>query len=813
MPVVGTHIGVGRLLESGGATVPVARPAPVMPASDSLTLTRGEPDGTIVGVVRATNHVTAAPGYAFVELVPGLSIHSVTGTVTITDAEALVVGGIEVGVSATNVTGGAFTLVTIVIFEELQAPIMPSAVSITFSEGISDLTIVGQAQALNHNEAQPIEYAFETPVPGLSINPASGFILVSDSALISFGETSVSVSASNPAGTAFTTLTLLISALPSSDKIFYVSLDGNDLNVGNSDATAWQTIDKVNATTFEPGSVIMFRGGDVFLDQLSLVAGQHYGDAIEGPVRFTSYGSGRATHRPSSNSDNGLSAVNPEYVEISDLNFIGAGRDTSTASGISMVTTTADAVRRTGVTIRRCEITGFGNDGVVFWSDASDDSPSGIDHILLEDVDVHHCCGTGSTTGGNGIVFLSNAYGLALNEPSFYRPILRRCRVWENPGKAGMAKSSGSGILLGQCSGALIEFGETYLNGSGNTFATGPAGIRLNDCVDSIVQFCNSHDNATGVGTSDGGGIDIDAGCQRCIVQYCYSSNNSGPGLQLNQSASSGSLLPLSDNHIRFNISEDDGAEDTTNKGGVLVSSIEAVNQPYNYIYNNTIRSSRADARGVFIGTNPDRFTSSVLANNIFQLTGAGSQAIRSDTSTVPGVTCLANLYDTPSLSIKWGATTYTSMASWRAAYPTQETISSADVSISGDPLFAGPVPVGSIFGLNLSSLSAYQIGVSSLARDEGVNLETLFGIEMGLRDFFNGSLPPIGLDIGAHVSDDELVLYYTSEMSGSYSAIDGTVMGSMAVFYGNRDIEFNIVFAQTNITAPIDTVVGEIDP
>jgi hypothetical protein len=35
--------------------------------------------------------------------------------------------------------------------------------------------------------------------------------------------------------------------------IYYIKIDGSDNQSGLSDASAWQTISKVNATTFSPG--------------------------------------------------------------------------------------------------------------------------------------------------------------------------------------------------------------------------------------------------------------------------------------------------------------------------------------------------------------------------------------------------------------------------------------------------------------------------------------------------------------------------------------------------------------------------------
>jgi parallel beta-helix repeat protein len=51
---------------------------------------------------------------------------------------------------------------------------------------------------------------------------------------------------------------------------YYVSNAGNDANAGLSPASPWQTLAKVNATTFTPGDQILFNRGDTFYGSLLL---------------------------------------------------------------------------------------------------------------------------------------------------------------------------------------------------------------------------------------------------------------------------------------------------------------------------------------------------------------------------------------------------------------------------------------------------------------------------------------------------------------------------------------------------------------
>jgi hypothetical protein len=68
---------------------------------------------------------------------------------------------------------------------------------------------------------------------------------------------------------------------------YYVSADGNDASDGRSTASAWNSIDKVNAKVLVAGDQILFRRGDVFRGQINL----RYSGQAEQPIVFGAYGS------------------------------------------------------------------------------------------------------------------------------------------------------------------------------------------------------------------------------------------------------------------------------------------------------------------------------------------------------------------------------------------------------------------------------------------------------------------------------------------------------------------------------------------
>lgn len=70
---------------------------------------------------------------------------------------------------------------------------------------------------------------------------------------------------------------------------YYVDASvGNDSNDGRSPAAAWQTIARVNRSTFQPGDSILFKNGGVWREQLNITKSGAPGN----PITFGSYGSG-----------------------------------------------------------------------------------------------------------------------------------------------------------------------------------------------------------------------------------------------------------------------------------------------------------------------------------------------------------------------------------------------------------------------------------------------------------------------------------------------------------------------------------------
>lgn len=69
---------------------------------------------------------------------------------------------------------------------------------------------------------------------------------------------------------------------------YYVSATGSDSNSGLTEVLAWQTLDKVNASSFSPGDEILFKRGDTFYGKIVISNSGSSGN----PITYGSYGFG-----------------------------------------------------------------------------------------------------------------------------------------------------------------------------------------------------------------------------------------------------------------------------------------------------------------------------------------------------------------------------------------------------------------------------------------------------------------------------------------------------------------------------------------
>jgi hypothetical protein len=81
---------------------------------------------------------------------------------------------------------------------------------------------------------------------------------------------------------------LLLISLQAGATNYYISNAGSDAANGLTTGTSWQTIAKVNASSFSPGDQILFKTGDTWIEQLKV----SWSGSIGNPIIISSYGSG-----------------------------------------------------------------------------------------------------------------------------------------------------------------------------------------------------------------------------------------------------------------------------------------------------------------------------------------------------------------------------------------------------------------------------------------------------------------------------------------------------------------------------------------
>ncbi|GAC1421759.1 MAG: hypothetical protein NVS1B13_14860 [Flavisolibacter sp.] len=514
--------------------------------------------------------------------------------------------------------------------------------------------------------------------------------------------------------------------LKAQNKTYFISATGNDTKSGLTQGEAWASITKVNATHFQSGDRILFEGGKIFPGSIDLANSKNSNPSI--PIVFSSYGNGLATIN--GGSAIGFYAFNIGGITIHKLNFKGDPA-TNGADGINFYMKLGTS-NLTDINIDSVEVSGFGGVGIAIGTD----STRGYQRVNLT-----HCLVHNNTMAGMDIY----GYGDAYSNSDIH---IGYCKAYNNLG-APSNHPTGNGIVVSGLDNAIIEYSEAYNNGQNNTFnAGGPVGIWTYNANHVIIQYCESHHNMAGSRT-DGGGFDIDGGSQNCLIQYCYSHDNEGAGFALFEYGSSN---PFINNTIRYNISQNDGRN---NSYGAL--SFWGGPKPItnSFAYNNTVFLD--NTTGVVNGTPAavqvisGNLSNILVANNIFYTTGAASLISSPFATPVKAnIEFRNNNYFSAGMpNFTWGSQKYNSLPAWRAGSG-EESNASASTGFNVDPLLNAPgsgSTVGPADGNTLSFLTGYMLLANSPMINSGISLT-----DMGPHDFYGNPIPYDNVfDIGAN--------------------------------------------------------------
>jgi len=489
---------------------------------------------------------------------------------------------------------------------------------------------------------------------------------------------------------------------------------------------------------------MLFQGSHDYHGNLLLTA-EDAGTAKQ-PVVIGSYGSGRATIKAGNGS--GVAVLNTGGVVVRDLNVIGNDYRTNVGSGIKIVNELPNNQKLEYIRVHNVEAEGFGRElhqhlwtidspngcGIIVGGYPSDKSKSGYRDVCITNCDVHQ-------NEYFGILIT----GYYVEAPTTYannNVYVGHCKMYDNSGDPEYFKShSGSGILMYDVDGGVIEYCEAYNNGY--NCGRGEVGIWACSANNVIIQHCESHHNRTG-GRSDGGGFDLDGGTSNSIMQYNYSHDNDGPGYLI--CSYQNAPHAFKNNIVRYNISVNDGQQ-LRYDGGIRLYTGSPIDDPIHntQIYGNTIYASTSAA----ISIHRKGIHKTKVCNNLF-ITANNQKLVVLRNPDKSMATFVGNAYW--AIDGKYDIAGYKSLDEWRKATG-QEMLNGKAVGLVVDPKL---IDLGKSITIGdptkLHTLTAYRLQKDSPLIDAGLDLRSLFDIDPGDRDFFGNPIPQSkAYDIGAH--------------------------------------------------------------
>ncbi|MGC4111467.1 MAG: right-handed parallel beta-helix repeat-containing protein [Nocardioides sp.] len=482
---------------------------------------------------------------------------------------------------------------------------------------------------------------------------------------------------------------------------------GSDSNNGTSSATPWQSLTKINATTFGAGDQILLKRGATWNGQLYPKGS----GTSTSPITLSVYGTGNAPVINGGSLASGAAVYlkDQSYWVVQNLEVTNdSGTDnsgTATTGGVARYGILAEATTtQNGITIQY---------NYVHHVNGSFNN-SQMDPHINGGISVHSI---GSSGKFNGVTILDNTVdrcgrvGIVAWHEKYYNiwmTTIDRTKMSTGLLVQGnvVSNSDGDGILVFGYVGSVIEYNVS--KGAGLKAIAGfnmnaSAGIWPTRSADTVMQFNESSGCRTN--EIDGQGFDVDLLCDNTIVQYNYSHNNEGGFLLLMGGYNSNVI-------VRYNLSANDGPQ----KGIFTLSWGTPTGLK---IYNNTvyIGSSVGAVRPIY--TDGDASTNNYeFTNNVVYNLGSGEWEL----PTVSGV--------------KYGTFAYNH---FYGNHPASEP---ADANkLTSNPLFVSPGTSGDGF----SAIDGYKLQTTSPAINSGTVIASNGGLDLWGNIVYPASAPNRG--------------------------------------------------------------------
>ena len=411
------------------------------------------------------------------------------------------------------------------------------------------------------------------------------------------------------------TLTLLSALLPiplamQAATYHMDASDGNDANDGGTPATAWRSLEKVNATTFLPGDRLLLKSGSAWSGQLH----PRGSGSAANRIVLDRYGEGRKPVIHGGGIAGGaVQLVNQQHWSIRNLDVSNQGLPAAKKMGILIRNDSVGTL--SGIEVTGCDIhdvagelaeyrDGKESGGIVFTINVANLSvPSKWDDIRIESNVIHD-------VARNGILMQSQWINKPADTNSSWRghgayTASVNIRISGN----NLERIGGDGIILWCAKGAVVER-NFVRQANNNSVKQGHAAVWPYFCEDVIFQYNEVCETKT---KYDGMAFDFDNSDQRCIYQYNYSHDNEGGFLDMCCDGNGNG------NIARYNISQNDGC-----LAGSRVFLVHGNGNHGYQVYNNTVYAGRGNPKMFEQGA--DSSGSSIsFKNNIFINTGAGT--------------------------------------------------------------------------------------------------------------------------------------------------------------------------------------------
>ncbi|MFC7677647.1 carbohydrate binding domain-containing protein [Paenibacillus sp. GCM10028914] len=391
-------------------------------------------------------------------------------------------------------------------------------------------------------------------------------------------------------------------AVSASAATYYVdSAGGSDANSGTDISSAWKSLDKVNAVTFQPGDTILFKRGGSWTGTL-----WPKGSGTSGaPIVIDQYGSGNSPFINGNGNEAAVYLYNQQYWEIKNLEITNSNGSSSRRNGIYVVNQDAGTLNHIHLIGNNVHDVygnnvkdGNGSAGIKVRTIAGS-VKSNYQDILIDgntvgprvdrtgiDINSDYWCRTDSGCSGTNNWYPSTNVKVSNNY---------------------VTDVGGDGIVPMATKGAIVEY--NTVNGFNMRSGTVNAGIWAWNADDTIIQYNEAFNGNT---TQDGQGFDIDYGQTGTIVQYNYSHDNDGGFILICQPAGAKNDGGI----VRYNISQNDYARVFQLAGPTTNTQV----------YNNTIYLPAGSSTMPIYVNSWGGYTKSIsFTNNIWMLQGAGS--------------------------------------------------------------------------------------------------------------------------------------------------------------------------------------------